>query len=66
MNKPMYNRKMWILCQCSSCGRLNYVEQHGITGPCKCSPDWVEHESIPYQYRDKTGMRLIAKPERTS
>ncbi len=51
MIKNLYNRKEWILGQCLICGRLNYVEPHGMTAACKCSLDWTEHRSIPYAAR---------------
>ena len=57
MYRNMYSRDGYsILCYCTQCGRLNLVEQHGTTAKCKCSPEWTEHKSIPYQYRDMSGM----------
>ncbi len=45
--RPHYNSKGWILCKCKACGRANYVEPHGTTAPCVCSPlAWTEHEPI--------------------
>ena len=57
MIKPIYNRKEWVLGICQTCDRLNYVEPHGMTAQCKCSTDWTEHESIPYEAR--VGMMRI-------
>ncbi len=48
MIRNIYNKKEWILCICTVCKRLNYVEPHGTTAQCKCSPDWTEHVNIPY------------------
>ena len=61
--KPIYNHKDWVLGQCLSCGRLNYVEPHGTTAKCKCSTEWTEHRNIPYENRDRSGCYLISKPE---
>jgi hypothetical protein len=55
MIKAIYNHKGWVLCSCVTCGRLNYVEPHGTTAACKCSPEWTEHRNIPYEYRDMSG-----------
>lgn len=69
MIRNLYNRREWVLGQCVACGRLNYVEPHGTTAQCKCSTDWTEHESIPYDAR--VGMmgiqvdtRLVKKGKR--
>lgn len=56
MMKRLYNKQDWILGQCQGCGRLNYVEPHGTTAACRCSPDWTEHASIPYSARDASGL----------
>lgn len=45
--KPRYNGKGWVLCECTVCGRHNYVEPHGMTAACPCSLDWTEHRSLP-------------------
>ncbi len=61
--KPIYRSKdNWVLGQCNVCGKLNYVEPHGTSAQCKCSQEWTEHSSIPYQYRDMSGCWLIGKP----
>lgn len=58
--KAIYNRKQWVLGRCAHCRRLNYVEPHGTTAECKCSPGaWTEHESIPYSQRDASGLYYI-------
>lgn len=63
MNKPIYNRKDWVLCTCNECGALNYVEPHGTTAECKrCKRD-TEHSNIPYEFRDPSGTRLLRRPE---
>ncbi len=60
MIRNMYSRDGFsILCACTLCGRVNYVEQHGTTAKCKCSPEWTEHQPIPYQYRDAFGARYV-------
>lgn len=47
--KPRYDSKGWPLCQCTKCGRLNYVEPHGTTAACRCTKgEWTEHKNIPY------------------
>lgn len=58
--KPRYNRKEWVLCTCNNCGRMNYVEPHGTTAQCKCSPNWTEHSNIPSAEEES---RLASKPE---
>lgn len=54
--KAIYNRKQWVLGRCAECKRLNYVEPHGVTAKCKCSPVWTEHNSIPQNERDVSGL----------
>lgn len=55
MRKSMYSKDGYsILCSCLTCGRLNYVEQHGTTADCKCGVD-RKHVSLPYEYRDFLG-----------
>ena len=47
--KPRYReRDGWVLCECVRCGRHNYVEPHGTTAACACSPGgaWVEHRNL--------------------
>jgi hypothetical protein len=49
--RALYNRRQWILGQCTLCGRLNYVEPHGTTAHCRCSVEWTEHTSVPMSAR---------------
>lgn len=51
MTRKLYDQRDWVLGQCLTCGKLNYVEPHGMTAHCSCSPDWTEHRSIPYAAR---------------
>ena len=51
---PIY-KKGSVLGRCVVCGALNYIEQHGTTGPCKCRNYRTEHENIPYDLRDPSG-----------
>jgi len=51
MIRNMYSRDGFsMLAACMRCGRVNYVEQHGITASCKCS-SVVPHVPIPEKYR---------------
>jgi hypothetical protein len=59
MVKSMYNSKGWILGICSDCGHANYVEPHGTTAKCKCSDYWTHHDSIPFGFRDQSGMTYL-------
>lgn len=60
MRKPIYRTKdNWVLGQCLECGRLNYVEPHGVTAHCKCKPEETEHRNIPHEYRDESGFYLV-------
>ena len=47
-----YNKKLWPLCECCECGKLRYVEPHGVTATCdskKCEGKDTEH--VPLQTR---------------
>jgi hypothetical protein len=59
--RAIYNARGWVLGRCAHCGRLNYVEPHGMDAPCKCAPTgtWVGHENIPHQYRDISGCTMV-------
>lgn len=60
--KPVYNSKGWVLCRCKTCGRLNYVEPHGTTAPCRCSGGSLcEHENLPFSERDVSGTVYTGK-----
>jgi len=59
--RSIYNAKGWVLCTCSKCGRANFVEPHGTTAKCRCSPEWTEHESIPLNARDVSGSRVLVE-----
>jgi hypothetical protein len=50
---PIYRRDGWVLARCTmrGCGRVNYVEPHGVHARCVCSKEETEHESIPYENR---------------
>lgn len=49
--KPIYRKDGWVLGRCLNCWRLNYVEPHGTTAACACSPTWQEHKNIPPEQR---------------
>jgi hypothetical protein len=53
-SRPRYNAKGWVLGKCTSCGKHNYVEPHGMTAKCKCSPEETEHENIPFRNNEST------------
>jgi len=47
------SKKGWVLGRCLKCKREHYVEPHGTTAACSCSPkEWTEHEPIPMIERD--------------
>jgi len=57
--KPIYDKRQWVLGYCSNCGKLNYVEPHGVTAVCKrCGKD-VEHKPIPMELRDQSGVYVV-------
>lgn len=58
MRKFVYNSKGWVLAICTQCGRLNYVEPHGVTAQCRCSKNWTEHRSIPQKFRNMAGVYI--------
>jgi hypothetical protein len=63
MNRPIFRRKdQWILCMCRECYGLNYVEPHGTSAMCEWCERETEHASIPYKFRDLSGMRLVKRP----
>jgi hypothetical protein len=62
MHKPIYNSKSWVLCQCTECGRLNYVEPHGTTAKCKCSDYDTKHQPVPQDCCDFGRQFVIRKP----
>jgi len=49
--KAIYRSDGWVLGRCTKCPRTNYVEPHGTTAQCKCSPEWTEHTNIPQSER---------------
>ena len=61
MRKAIYNAKGWVLGRCFMCGRLHYVEPHGITAFCKCANMETEHKPIPQSERDVSGCVYIGK-----
>ena len=38
----------WVIGECVRCHRYTYVEPHGITAACVCSPTWTDHIAVPY------------------
>jgi hypothetical protein len=52
--KPRYNAQGWLLCECTKCGRHNYVEPHGTTAACSCSKEWTEHAPLTLTPRPGT------------
>jgi hypothetical protein len=62
MPKAIYRKRdQWVLGRCVECKRLNYVEPHGTTAKCRCSPVWTEHASIPYDERDFSGCFMVRR-----
>lgn len=65
MNRQIYRATdQWVLCTCNECGRLNYVEPHGIEADCSRCKRRTDHSNIPYEFRDTSGCRLIRTPPR--
>lgn len=61
MRKPIYNKLQWVLGYCSNCGKLNYVEPHGVTEICRrCGKD-AEHRPIPMELRDSSGCYMVRR-----
>jgi hypothetical protein len=63
--KPIYrNRDSWVLCSCTQCGALNYVEPHGTTADCKLCGESTEHTNIPHDQRDISGCYYIGRKKK--
>ena len=58
IGKATYNAAGHVLGTCARCGAAHYVEPHGTTAPCACSPDWTAHNPIPWDCRDPSGTRV--------